>query len=187
LDIFLFSAKLNDLVGKPLFPGSQIGKKVNQSLERAVEILITKINIMKPSDEGACPLLAAWERNPYTVKQEKTLDLAHDIWAVVYDLPPGPYQLPLSPFFRGEDPHLLEHIALKQRGQFETILLVCLDPVPALGRDKGGRGDNTFNAIGGQPVIKVKSPGACFVDNPHVIAFELRKDLLEGIIVCKCD
>jgi len=55
----------------------------------------------------------------------------------------------VSPFFRGEDPYLLEHIAFKQRGQFETVLFVCLDPAPALGRDKGRRDDNTFNAIGG--------------------------------------
>jgi len=31
--------------------------------------------------------------------------------------------------------------------------------------------------------IELKPSGACFVDDPEGIAFELRKQLLEGIIV----
>ncbi|MBW1851506.1 MAG: hypothetical protein JRJ15_08765 [Deltaproteobacteria bacterium] len=89
----------------------------------------------------------------------------------------------MSPFFRGDDPHLFEHIALKELGQFETVLFVCLDPASALGGDKGRRSHNTFDAIGGQPVIEVESAGACFVDDADVIAFEPSKDLLEGVIV----
>jgi hypothetical protein len=101
---------------------------------------------------------------------------------VVYDLPPGPYQLPMCPFFRREDPHFFEHIALKQLGQFETVPFVCFDRAPALGGHKRRRSHNTFNAIGVEPVTEVKSTGACFLNDPNVIAFELGKGLLEGII-----
>ena len=89
----------------------------------------------------------------------------------------------MSSFFRGVYPYFLEYIALKQRGQFETVLFVCLGRAPALNRDKGKKGDNTLNAIGGQPVIEVESSWACFVDDPDVIAFELRKEPLECIII----
>ncbi len=56
---------------------------------------------------------------------------------MVYDLPPGPYQLPVCPFLRGEDPHLLEHIVFKQPGQLVTVLFICFDPAPTFSGDAG--------------------------------------------------
>ena len=91
---------------------------------------------------------------------------------MVYDLPPGPYQLPVRPFLRGEDPHLLEHIVFKQPGQLVTVLFICFDPAATFSGDAGWRGDNTFNAISGKSVVQFKAARAGFVNNADVVAFK---------------
>ena len=51
-----------------------------------------------------------------------------------------------------------------------------------IGIRKGGV-TNTFNAIGGEPVIEVKPTRAGLIRDSDVVAFELGKDLLKVIIV----
>jgi len=50
------------------------------------------------------------------VKEEEALDLTHHIGTVIDDLAPRPYQLPMGPFFRREDPDFLQHVAFKKFG-----------------------------------------------------------------------
>lgn len=64
------------------------------------------------------------------MKQQEALDphLSGDLRSAAGSLP-----IDSEPSLQGAHPDLLEHIALKQHGQFETVLLVCLDPASALG------------------------------------------------------
>ena len=102
---------------------------------------------------------------------------------MVYDLTSGPYQLSLRPLFRREDPYLLEHIAFKELGQFVAVFFVCLYPAPTFSRDQGWRGNYTFNAIIGKPVIQIKSSRTGFVSDANVVTFKLSKEFFERIIV----
>jgi hypothetical protein len=64
------------------------------------------------------------------VKQQEALDphLNGDLRSAAGSLP-----IDREPSLQGEHPNLFEHSALKQHGQFETVLLVGLDPASAPG------------------------------------------------------